>query len=138
MCIRDRFENIAFWEVPRGNHKCRSRDATPLVNNKLESVQLRRHCNSTATPTSLQSIWHIISIFCFFLFENIALWEVPRGNHKCRSRDAMTLVNNKRESMQLQALHLERRTTLRQTLWVFRACLAVSYTHLTLPTKRIV
>ena len=28
------FENIAFWEVPRGNHKCRSRDATPLVNNK--------------------------------------------------------------------------------------------------------
>ena len=32
------FENIAFWEVPRGNHKCRSRGATPLVNNKLESV----------------------------------------------------------------------------------------------------
>ena len=28
------FENIAFSEVPRGNHKCRSRGATPLVNNK--------------------------------------------------------------------------------------------------------
>ena len=33
---------------------------------KLESVQLRRHCNSKATPTSRQSIWNIISIFCFF------------------------------------------------------------------------
>ena len=33
---------------------------------KLQSVQLRRHCNSKATPTSRQSIWHIISIFCFF------------------------------------------------------------------------
>ena len=33
---------------------------------KLESVQLRRHYNSKATPTSRQSIWHIISIFCFF------------------------------------------------------------------------
>ena len=28
------FENIAFWEVPPGNHKCRSRGATPLVNVK--------------------------------------------------------------------------------------------------------
>ena len=28
------FENIAFWEVPPGNHKCRARGATPLVNNK--------------------------------------------------------------------------------------------------------
>ena len=26
---------------------------------KLESVQLRRHCNSKAIPTSRQSIWHI-------------------------------------------------------------------------------
>ena len=51
---------------------------------QLESVQLRRHCNSKATPTSRQSIWHIISIFCFFLFENIAFWEVPPGNHKRR------------------------------------------------------
>ena len=42
------FENIAFWEVPRGNHKCRSRDATPLVNNKLERVQLQKHCISNA------------------------------------------------------------------------------------------
>ena len=42
------FESIAFWEVPRGNHKCRSRDATPLVNNKLESVQLQKHCISNA------------------------------------------------------------------------------------------
>ena len=39
-------ENIAFWEVPHGNHKCRSRGATPLVNNKLESVQLQKHCIS--------------------------------------------------------------------------------------------
>jgi len=31
--------------------------------NQLESVQLRRHCNSKATPTSRQLIWHIISIF---------------------------------------------------------------------------
>jgi len=28
------FENIAFWEVPSGNHKCRSRGATPLLNVK--------------------------------------------------------------------------------------------------------
>ena len=47
-------------------------------------MQLRRHCNPKATPTSRQSIWHIISIFCFLLFENIAFWEVPPGNHKCR------------------------------------------------------
>ena len=73
-----------------------------MKNLKLESVQLRRHCNSKATPTSRQSIWHIISIFCFFLFENIGFWEVPRGNHKCRSRDATPLVNNKLESVQLQ------------------------------------
>ena len=65
-------------------------------------MQLRRHCNSKATPTSRQLIWHIISIFWVFLLENIALWEVPRGNHKCRSRDAMPLVNNKLESVQLQ------------------------------------
>ena len=42
------FENIAVLEVPRGNHKCRSRDATPLINNKLESVQLQKHCISNA------------------------------------------------------------------------------------------
>ena len=72
------------------------------IKNQLESVQLRRHCNSKATPTSRQSIPHIISIFCFFLFENIAFWEVPRGNHKCRSRGATSLVNNKLESVQLQ------------------------------------
>ena len=42
------FENIAFWEVPCGNHKCRSRDATALVDNKLESVQLQKHCISNA------------------------------------------------------------------------------------------
>ena len=42
------FENIAFWEVPCGNHKCRSRGATLLVNNKLESVLLRKHYISTA------------------------------------------------------------------------------------------
>ena len=34
---------------------------------KLESVQLRRHCNSKATPISRQSIWHIISI-CWIFF----------------------------------------------------------------------
>ena len=51
---------------------------------KLESVQLRRHCNSEATPTSRQSIWRIISIFCIFLFENIAFREVPPSNHKYR------------------------------------------------------
>ena len=28
------FENIAFWEVPPGNHKCRARGATPLLNVK--------------------------------------------------------------------------------------------------------
>ena len=28
------YQNIAFWEVPHGNHKCRSRGPTPLVNNK--------------------------------------------------------------------------------------------------------
>ena len=25
------FETIAFWEVPPGSHKCRSRGATPLL-----------------------------------------------------------------------------------------------------------
>ena len=30
------FENIAFWEVPRSNHKCGSPGATHLVNVKLE------------------------------------------------------------------------------------------------------
>ena len=38
----------------------------PVNRIKLESVQLRRHCNSKATPTSRQSIWHIISIVCVF------------------------------------------------------------------------
>ena len=56
---------------------------------KLESVQLRRHCNSKATPTSRQSIWYIISIFCFFLFENIAFWEVPPGKYKYRIAELM-------------------------------------------------
>ena len=65
------------------------------IQNKLESVQLRRHCNSKATPTSRQSIWHIISIFWVFLFENIAFWEVPPGNHKCRLRGATPLLNVK-------------------------------------------
>ena len=36
---------------------------------KLESVQLRRHCNSKATPTSRQSIWHIISILWVFCWK---------------------------------------------------------------------
>ena len=39
---------LRFGKVPRGNHKCRSRDAKPLVNNKLESVQLQKHCISNA------------------------------------------------------------------------------------------
>ena len=77
-------------------------DTVKEIRYNLESVQLRRHCNSKATPTSRQSIGHIINIFCFCLFENIAFWEVPRGNHECRSRDATPLVNNKLESMQLQ------------------------------------
>ena len=29
----------------------------------------------------------------FFLLENIAFWEVPPGNHKCRSRGAKPLLN---------------------------------------------
>jgi len=33
------FENVAFWEVPSGNHKCRSRGATPLVT--LNKQQIR-------------------------------------------------------------------------------------------------
>ena len=80
----------------------RHSDASFAQPRKLESVQLRRHCNSKATPTSRKSIGHIINIFCFCLFKNIAFSEVPRGNHKCRSRDATPLVNNKLESMQLQ------------------------------------
>ena len=61
-----------------------------------KALQLKGH------PDLRQSIWHIISIFCFFLFENIAFWEGPCGNYKCRSRDATPLVNNKLESVQLQ------------------------------------
>ena len=56
----------------------------PAKKVQLESVQLRKHCISKATPTSRQSIWHSISIFCVFLFENIAFWEVPPRNHKYR------------------------------------------------------
>ena len=33
---------------------------------KLESVQLRRHCNSKATPTSRQSIWQLPAFSVFF------------------------------------------------------------------------
>ena len=62
---------------------------------KLESVQLRKHCISKATPPSRQSIWHIISIFWVFLLKNIAFWELPPGNHKCRSRGATPLLNVK-------------------------------------------
>ena len=58
---------------------------------RLESVKLRRHCNSKATPISRQSI----SIFWVFLFENIPFWEVPPGNHKRRSRGATPLLDVK-------------------------------------------
>ena len=57
------FENIAFWEDPRGNHKRRSRDATPLVNNKLESVQLQKYCISNAERHCIIIIIIIIIIF---------------------------------------------------------------------------
>ena len=42
-------------------------DRQALKDNELESVQLRKHCISKATPTSRQSIWHTISIFYFFV-----------------------------------------------------------------------
>ena len=51
------------------SHKKRSRAAFShaQVYRKLESVQLRKHCISKATPTLRQSIWHVISIFYFLL-----------------------------------------------------------------------
>ena len=61
------FENIAFWEVLRGNHKCRSRGATLLVNVKLECVQLRKHIASR----SPNDIAPVILGFSFFCFANI-------------------------------------------------------------------
>ena len=39
---------------------------TSIKHFQLESLQLRKHCISKATPTSCQSIWHIISISCVF------------------------------------------------------------------------
>ena len=74
------FENIAIWEVPRGNHKCRSRGATPFVNNKLESVQLRKHCISKAERYRARRS----GFFGFVWFENIVFgrfakcaWQPP-------------------------------------------------------------
>ena len=76
------FENIAFSEVPRGNHKCRSRDATPHVNNKLESVQLQKHCISNAE----RHCGRRSGFFGLVWFENIVFvrfakcaWQPPCG-----------------------------------------------------------
>ena len=85
------FENIAFWEVLRGNHKRRSRGATPLVNNKLESVQLQKHCISNAER-------HCARRYGFFgpvWFENITFerfakcaWQPPCGADPRTMRNA--------------------------------------------------
>jgi len=71
---------------------CQTRELWQIVTKRkhlakkvqLESVQLRKHRISKATPTSRQSIWHIISIFSVFLLENNAFWEVPPGKYKYR------------------------------------------------------
>ena len=75
------FENIAFWKVLRGNHKCRSRGATPLVNNKLESMQLQKHCISNAERHCARHS----GFFGLVWFENIVFgrfakcaWQPPR------------------------------------------------------------
>jgi len=73
-----------------------------LQQNKTRKRAIAKALHPEGHSDLRQSIWHIISIFCFFLFENIAFWEVPCGIHKCRSRDATPLVNNKLESVQLQ------------------------------------
>ena len=47
---------------------------------KLESVQLQGHPDFA--PVDLAYYQHFLA----FLFENIAFWEVPSGNHPCRAR----------------------------------------------------
>ena len=66
------FENIAFSEVLRGNHKCRSRGATLLVNVKLECVQLRKHIASRSpndiAPVILGFSFFLFCKYCFFVY----------------------------------------------------------------------
>ena len=53
---------------------------TELTRKRAIAKALQLNGHSDFAPV----IWHIISIFWVFLFENIAFWEVPPGNHKCR------------------------------------------------------
>ena len=54
-----------------------------------KALQLEGHPDFA--PVDLAYYQH----FLFFLFENVAFWEVPPGNHKCRARGATPLVNVK-------------------------------------------
>ena len=69
---------------------------------QLESVQLRRHCNSTATATALQSIWHIISIFWVFCSKILRFGKFRVATTNAGHVTPRPIVNNKLESVQLQ------------------------------------
>ena len=55
-----------------------------------KALQLEGHPDFT--PVDLAYYQHFLGVF---LFENIAFWDVPPGNDKCRARGATPLVNVK-------------------------------------------
>ena len=64
-------ENIAFWEVPPGNHKCRSRGATPLVNVKYATNSHRFRSQSALSLTYAVTLTfdpltlnHVLAVTC--------------------------------------------------------------------------
>ena len=100
----ERIEKHALWAwfhvaVARWNY---AKSPKTIFSNQTRKRAIAKALQLKGHSDLRQSIWHIISIFWIFLFENIAFWEVPRVNHKCRSRGATLLVNNKLESVQLR------------------------------------
>ena len=92
------------WEMNKPNWKTSKTRKRAIA----KALQLKGHSDFAPVDLAYQN-------FLDFLFENIAFWEVPRGNHKCRSRGAMPLSTiNKQEIRTDFAVNLR---CLLHTLW---------------------